>query len=278
MQHVADDTTEPKYHRLGDGRFTPGVGAQGAWRDDEQHMAPISGLLAQCIAEHDGRAPDSPPVRIARISYEILGFIPLLETTVQVRTIRPGRTIELVEATAAAGGRAVVRATAWRLATGDTTQVAGGAPDPMGAPASFPVTGYTDLWGGGYIRSLEMRRSIDSVPGLGRAWLRTPEPLVDGCPSGEVDPTAAYVALVDTANGIVTRASPREWMFPNVDLTVHLFRVPDPAWVGLSTRVVFGGDGIGLTSSDLFDVHGAVGRAEQILTVRPMPGAGHSPG
>ena len=41
--------------------------------------------------------------------------------------------------------------------------------------------------------------------------------------------TSAFVRLmgmVDTANGIVTRASPREWAFPNLDLNIDLLRLP----------------------------------------------------
>jgi len=41
--------------------------------------------------------------------------------------------------------------------------------------------------------------------------------------------------------------------------------------VGLDTTVVFGTGGVGLTSSTLHDVEGALGRCEQILTVRRLP-------
>ncbi len=59
-------------------------------------------------------------------------------------------------------------------------------------------------------------------------------------------------------------------MFPNTDLTVHLYRTPVGDWVGFDTSVSFGPTGVGLTSSILHDVEGPVGRAEQILTVRPL--------
>jgi hypothetical protein len=76
---------------------------------------------------------------------------------------------------------------------------------------------------------------------------------------------------VDTANGIAVRRSPREWMFPNVDLTIHLHRQPTGDWVGLDTTVIFGTGGHGLTSTVLHDVLGPVGQASQTLTVRPLP-------
>ena len=84
-------------------------------------------------------------------------------------------------------------------------------------------------------------------------------------------PVASYVRLVDIANGIATRVRPTELLYPNVDLTIHLLRTPDPSWVGLDTSVSFGSNGIGLTSTTLNDVRGPVGRAEQSLTVRHLP-------
>jgi hypothetical protein len=89
--------------------------------------------------------------------------------------------------------------------------------------------------------------------------------LVDG---EEVSTLARYVALVDTANGIGVRESPEEWLFPNVDLSIHLHRQPGEGPVGLDTTVVFGPDGRGVTSSVLHDGTGPVGQAAQMLTVR----------
>ncbi|MFF3227186.1 hypothetical protein ACFYV7_30615 [Nocardia suismassiliense] len=83
-------------------------------------------------------------------------------------------------------------------------------------------------------------------------------------------PLAGYIALTDTANGIAVRQSPDAWMFPNVDLTIHLYRQPTGRWVGLDTTVIFGPTGQGLTSTILHDVSGPIGQAQQVLTVRPQ--------
>ncbi len=253
------------YVALGDNRYAPTIHVQGAWRDDEQHMAPVGGLIAHAIERHDPR----PGLQIARISYDILGVMPARPSTVEVRTVRPGRTIELVEGTMSVDDRPVVRARAWRLATGDTSSVADLELEPMPGPEEFPAWTGMRLWPGGYIRSLEVRADPERRPGRGRVWLRSPNRLVDG---EEVSPTAAFLAYVDTANGIAVRVPPAQWAFPNVDLTVHLLRQPVAGWVGLSTHVSFGDNGIGLTSSVLHDVHGPIGTVEQILTIRPLQG------
>ena len=105
------------------------------------------------------------------------------------------------------------------------------------------------------------------APGRGRVWLRTQHPLVDGVPFSDV---ARLIGLVDTSNGVATRVKPGpgSYLFPNLDLQIHLYREPSGAWLGLQNSVSFGPDGIGLTSTVLHDTVGPFGRAEQILTIR----------
>lgn len=257
-----DAQSDAYYIALGDGRYAPTLHAQGAWREDEQHMAPVSGIVAHALERHEPREG----MQLARITYEILGMIPALPFEITCRTVRPGRTIELVEATMTCQGRAIVRATAWRLSVQETAEVQGGHQEPMPSPEDSEPWEGMKLWGGGYIASMEFRTVGDGVPGRGRAWMRPTKRLVDGEPASD---TSAFLGVVDTANGIATREHPDEWLFPNVDLTIHLFRTPAAGWAGFDTDVTFGATGVGLTSTTLHDVHGPVGRAEQILTVRP---------
>jgi hypothetical protein len=204
---------------------------------------------------------------VSRVAFDILGVIPAGPVEVSARVIRPGRTIELVEAELSAAGRVVVRATAWRLAVTDTTTIAGGdVPDLPGPEWGSPWEG-SELWQGGFIRSLQFRVLPGWQPGRGRVWLRTDVDLVDGEPSS---PLARFFGMIDTANGIAVRADPTTLLFPNTDLTVHLVREPVGPWLGLDTTVTFGADGVGLTASLLYDQGGPVGRAAQTLTLRPL--------
>ncbi len=250
------------YRPVETGLFQPTVHVQGAWQDTEQHMAPVSGLLTRALEQHDPR----PDLQLARIGFDILGMILAGPTQVRTRTLRPGRTIELVEAVASAGGRDVVRATAWRLQRQDTEQVVGVEAEPMPGPEQSPPWPGMSFWPGGYIASVEFRAAAPPRPGRARVWLRTPYDLVEGQESSDL---ARFVGLVDTANGIAVRQPPAEWLFPNTDLTIHLHRQPRGRWVGLDTRVSWGDTGLGLTSTRLHDEHGPVGVAAQSLTVRP---------
>lgn len=236
----------------------------GAWDTGTQHIAPALGLLAHAV-EADRAARRDDPALVSRLSYDILGTVPVAEVEVSVRLLRPGRTIELVEATLAHGGRAVVVLRAWLLEPRDTATFAGTGLDPIPGPEDHEPWDPTTIWPGGFIASVEVRRR-QVAPGRATVWVRTPVPLVEG---REVGRLAATVGLLDIANGMTVRADPQAVAFPNLDLTAHLVAAPQGAWVGLDTRVTFGADGLGLTHSVVHDETGPIGTSSQTLTVRP---------
>ncbi|AXL86969.1 thioesterase [Streptomyces sp. CB09001] len=260
-------TPDSYYERIDEHRYKPTRHAGGAWSSDEQHFSPLGGLIVHAVDRHlAGRA--GAGMSLSRISFDILGRPALDECEIRVETVRPGRTIELVEATALIADRSVARARAWLLADGDTSAVAGGGADRLAPPDTLARWPMETEWPGGYIASLDVRPLAPPRPGRTAAWISTGLDLVAG---ESASPLASYVALVDTANGIAVRQSPREWMFPNVDLTLHLHRAPRGRWTGLDTTVVFGPTGQGVTSTVLHDLDGPVGHAQQLLTVRPQP-------
>lgn len=248
------------YVRRGEHRFISTLHSQGAWQPGEQHLAPASGLL---LAEVERRLPGDKAV--SRASFDVLGVIQSGEFTIDVQVIRPGRTIELVEASMRHGERTSIRARIWRLASTDTARVQGIEWDALPAPADMQALSMSAIWDGGFVASLEVRQAADARPGRGRSWIRSPYPLV----AGEDDPpVAGFLKLVDTANGLAVRERPGDVFFANVDLTVHFIRQPEAGWVGFDTRVSFGPGGLGETLSVLSDIHGPVGTAAQSLTVR----------
>lgn len=265
------DTAGPEcsyFERIGAHRFAPTTHTGGAWATDEQHFSPLGGLIVHEMDQ--ARAPEQRSrLLMSRVSFDILGRISLEEFDIHVETIRPGRTIELVQATVTIAGRATVTARAWLLATQDTGIVAGGEPAMLPKPESLPSWPLTSVWPGGYIASLDTRPVGIPQPGRTTAWVSTTLDLVAG---EQVSALASYIALVDTANGIAVRQEPARWMFPNVDLTIHLYRQPEGRWTGLDTSVIFGHAGQGLTTTVLHDTYGPIGYAQQILTVRRQPG------
>ncbi|QYJ05105.1 thioesterase family protein [Nocardioides panacisoli] len=259
------------FERTGDHAFTATTATGGAWQVDEQHIAPAMGLLTHLV-EEDRRARGRDDLVLGRLGFDILGPVPVAPVETSVRTVRPGRSIELVEARMAHAGRDVLVLRAWLLQPRDTTAVAGPDPTPLPGPDAMAPWDPTTVWPGGFIASIEVRRA-QVAPGRATYWARTEVPLVDG----DVSPVARVAGLFDIANGMTVRENPAVVAFPNLDLTAHLHRVPTPGWLGFDTTVTFGADGLGLTSSVLHDLEGPFGVVNQTLTVRPSPSAPPSP-
>lgn len=252
------------FERLGPTTFRATEHVRGAWSVDTQHIAPALGLLVHVVErEHAERRSDL--LKISRLSYDILGTLPVEDVDIEIEVLRPGRTIELVQATLSHQGRAGVILRAWFLEPGDTASIAGSPLPRLPAPDDVEPWDVASVWPGDFIKSIEVRRATDE-PGRGIVWARTPLPLVA---DEHISRLASTIGLIDIANGMNSRASPFEVAFPNVDLTVHLLRHPRGAWVGLDTTVSFGPTGAGLTSSVLHDQWGPIGSLAQALTVRP---------
>ena len=260
LGHAGEACPDAYYVRRDASRFISTLHAQGAWQPGEQHLAPASGLV---LAEVERRLPSDKLV--SRAAFDVLGVIESGEFTIDVHMLRPGRSIELIEASMRHGERTSIRARIWRLAATDTASVQGNEWTPLPPPDAMPAFAMSSLWNGGYVKSLEARRAVDARPGRARSWIRSHLPLVDAQPD---PPTAGFVKLIDTANGLAVREDPGSVFYANVDLTVHFIRQPMSGWVGLDTRVNFGPTGLGETFSVLSDAHGPVGTAAQSLTVR----------
>ena len=249
--------------------YQPTKHAQGAWNEHEQHMAPATGLLT---AELKGYVPQEN-MRLARISLDILGLIPLDDFTVTTRCIRPGKTIELIEAVMSSRGRDAIIARAWRLMTQDTSEIAGLEDQKsVHKPEELPVWDEMSGWPGGFIESVRLVAEPGRRPGKGMVWITNDVEMVEGEPT---DDMVHLLGMVDTANGVVPRLglglTELEWMFPNTDLQIHMYRAPQGRWLGIDAVQQYGADGIGVSSAILHDTQGPFGRSEQILTIRPMP-------
>ncbi len=252
------------FRRIGARTFAASPSVEGAWNRTEQHIAPALGLIAHAVEDDLKRRRDDR-LKIGRLSFDILGTIPIGTVAIDVSVLRPGRTIELVEARMTYGDRPVVLARAWLMKTFDTAAVGGTSFADIPPPEMMEPWDMSSVWAGACIGAMEVRRELRE-PGRATAWIRTLTDLLDG---EATSATARTLAIADIANGIALRMSPDDVAFPNLDLTVHLFRSPAAGWLGMDTAVSFGPDGIGLTHSVLHDLDGAFGTVAQCLTVRP---------
>lgn len=257
-------STQWYFDQLDDLHFAPTIHVSGGWNPDEQHIAPVFGLLTHLVEQHRDRRRGAD-LAVGRLSFDILGVLPLAPFRVELQVLRPGRTIELVEARVISGERTAVVLRAWLMAGADTHSIMGNPFSNITALDATPAWNFSEVWPGGFVRSVEARR--DQVEaGKCSLWVKTPFSLLEGV---EVSPTARMMGLIDVANGATPRALPEDVAFPNLDLTAHLLRAPVGPWIGLDTSVGIGPGGIGITHSLIHDEMGFVGTASQSLTVRP---------
>lgn len=259
---------EPYYLPLdgpGGERFHATFSTTGPWFADAQHVGPPSALLIRALEGCDAR----PGTQLARITVEVLGPVPAGEVRVSAGVERPGRSVELLAAELVADGRAVLRARAWRIATGDTAAVAIGEAEPLPSPQDVrPRLGRPEGWLPGFIDTVEWRWIAGglSEPGPGAAWGRQRVPLVEG---EQPSPLQRLALVADSGNGVASPLDLRHWLFVNTELTLHLHRAPEGEWMGIDARTVVGPNGLGTVSGLLFDSRGHVGRSAQALVVRP---------
>lgn len=236
---------------------------EGAWVAEQMHVAPAMGLLTHAIeTDRDARRADRPV--LTRLSFDILGALPVGEVDVQVRVLRPGRTIELVEASLRHDGRAALVVRAWLQQPYDTSAIAWSPLRDIPGPEGLGPLDPADGWPGLFAQSLQAR-AVEVDAGTGRFWLRTDVPLVAG---EQISAVARAFTVIDVTNGMAPRVSSRVASYPNLDLTVHLFREPRDGWIGFDKTSAIGTGGVGITRSTLHDADGVFGTSEQILTVR----------
>lgn len=245
-------------------RFRPTSHVGGGWDPNEQHIAPAIGLLAHVI-ETDHATRRGAELRLSRLSTDILGTMPLEPVDVSVTLLRPGRTIELVEARLSHGGRDAVIARAWLTARYETRLIEGSPFPPLPPRSAMTRWPIEELWHGGFVRSTRIWRHEVSQ-GRVQFWLQGDVLLLAG---ESVSPAAHALRLIDVANGVAARVDPADVAFPNLDLTVNLFREPSGDSIGFDSAASFGPDGAGLTQNVLHDELGAFGAFSQSLTVRP---------
>jgi len=252
---------------------------QGPWDPGAQHAGPPAALIGREIERlGEGRmgGGEGPPAQVGRVTYEILRSVPIGRLRVQAELVRPGRRVELVAATLAdEDGEPLVRAQGWRLRADRVSfelpaRSEDRPPGPDEAtPEKFPNVGFET----GYHSVVEHRFARGSFTKLGPAtvWLRMGVPLL---PGEEPTPLQRVLVAADSGNGVSVTLDWRRYLFINVDLSVHLHRLPAGEWICLDAETYPEQSGIGMADTRLLDEAGQIGRAVQTLLVAKRERAG----
>ncbi len=252
------------YARGADGYLATEL-TRGPWDPGAQHAGPPAALVGRAIE----RLEDAEEFQIGRITFEIMRSIPIGPVSVEAKVVRPGRSVQLVEASLSSDDGELMRARAWRLrkakvdlpAEAIAVSVPPSGPE-QGSSGGFFPTGQEV----GYHTAMEWRSVSGGFlePGPATVWMRMLVPLVE---SEEPTPLQRTLVAADVGNGISAVLDWQRFLFINVDLTVHLERMPEGAWVCVDAVTLPQPNGVGTAESVLSDERGRIGRAAQTLLV-----------
>jgi hypothetical protein len=250
-------------YRVDGHRVVTSPDAAGPWDPRMQHGAAPAALVVWAAEA----IPTPQPMRIARVTIDLMRPVPVAPLTLQTEVLREGRKIQLCAVSLLAEGVVVVGATVLKIKTqalnlpSEVADVAVELPGPDQAReenvnfSSSPfVTGI----------SLRAARGRFGVPGPGAIWYRVDRPLVE---ASAVSQVMRAVVAADFCNGTSAALDFREWTFINADLTVNFARQPAGAWILLDAESWVGPDGAGIASARLADESGYFGRAIQSLVI-----------
>ena len=244
-------------------RFASTELTRGPWDPETQHAGPPAALLGREVE----RLEDAEEFQVARITFEILRAVPIAPLRVEARVVRPGRRVQLVEGSLSDQEGEVMRATAWRLRTAPVELPELPQPEPppgpeAAEPRDFVPTGQEV----GYHTAMEYRflEGAFREPGPAKVWMRMRHPLVGG---EQTSPLQRVLTAADSGNGVSATLDWRRFLFINVDLSVHLERMPAGEWVCLDAITLPQPNGVGIADTLLLDERGRIGRGLQSLLV-----------
>ena len=252
-------------------RFVSTELTRGPWDPDSQHAGPPAALVGRAVERLGGGrigGEGGPPAQVGRITYEVVRPVPIAPLRVSAEIVRPGRRVEMFEATLSdEEGEPLMRARGWRLRTEHVSFEAPPSREPPRGPdrgeqGEFFHTG----WDVGYHTAMEYRFVSGAFMEVGPAtvWMKMGVPLL---PGEEPTPLQRVLAAADSGNGVSASLDWSRYLFINVDLTVHLHRMPQGEWVCLDAITLPEPNGVGMADTRLLDERGRIGRGVQTLLV-----------
>lgn len=251
--------------------YVPTELAGSPWHPAMLHGGAPAGLLAHCLELEAAESGLHP----ARLSIDLLRPVPKAPLQVNIRPLRQGKRILLLEASLLAGDNLVALATALFVKP-MPVQLPEYAPR---ADATLPpVDGLADI----SFSEILFANSEKLPPGLhttvrlrpisrlqeqgsGQAWIELPVSVIEG---RENTPFMLAALVADFSNGVGQLSLGKNTGTINADILLQLSRLPQGNWIGLDCTTLMAESGIGQVVATLYDSAGRIGQVNQ--TVMPM--------
>lgn len=252
-------------YRLEGSRVVTGPVAGGPWDPKMQHGGAPSSLIV-AVAE---AVPAAVPMRVARLTVDLMRPIPVAPLEIRTEVLREGRKIQLCNVDLIADGKLAVRGTVLKIRRESYELPDSAENEPVTLPP--PAAGHLakgKITDNPFMACLSMSvvKGGFNKPGPGAVWFRVERPIIEGQAN-----SAAMRAVIaaDFCNGTSSVLDFRSWTFINGDLSVSLARDPVGDWVLLDAETWLGPDGSGIACAKLGDSEGYFGRAAQSILIEP---------
>ena len=229
---------EAFYLPLGENEFESTAATASPWDLAMQHGGPPSALLARAVE----RCETTGSLPIAQMTVDFLGGIPQGRIRTSAHVVKPGKRVELVEATMWANDKLTVRANAWCIRREDdvTSDVATPAPVSPPIPEPTPPRFFDEIsegWGYGNAIDWRFVKGAFNEPGPAAVWTRVKLPLVA---DEEISPVQRLLVVADSTNGLSSELSLADWLFIPPALSVTIQRAPQSEWLYLDVASTIG--------------------------------------
>ena len=204
-------------------RVTPSPYAAGPWDPTMQHGSAPSSLVAWAAEA----IPTPAPMRVARLTIDLMRPVPLTPLSIETEVLREGRKIQLSEVRLRAGDTLVVQGTVLKIRCEPELAPpaeACAAPIAVPGPDQSEPNDQTSA-SSAFVSGMSIRaaRGRFAKAGQNAIWYRVNRPLVEGA---AVSPVMRAVAASDFCNATGVVLDFRKWTFINADLTISLARQP----------------------------------------------------
>jgi Thioesterase-like superfamily len=239
--------------------------AAGPWSPDMQH----GGAPASLIAWAAERIPTREPMRVVRLTVDLLRPVPVAPLEIRTDVVREGRKIQLCAISLLNDGAEVVRASVLKVRDAEVVLPETAVEETILLPGPERGVEPDDLFGGGrnaFVGGLDLRvvKGGFRIPGPGAIWFRAHRPVIDG---EAISPLMRAVLTSDFCNGVSSVLDFRRWTFINADVSINLARQPIGDWILLDAQTWLGANGAGVAFAKLGDERGYFGRAVQSLVI-----------
>lgn len=251
-------------YQVSDRYALPSGSAAGPWDPGMQQGAAPAALVAWAAE----RIETDVPMRVARLTLNLLRPVPLAPLEIKSEIVRQGRKIQVASICLLATGIEVVRAGVLRVRVSDPAlphglcQVALDLPQPELSHELKSSQRIKSAFLEGV--SARLATGTERRPGPAAMWFRANQPIIAG---EGLSPVMRAAIAADFCNGVSSMLDAREWSFINGDVTLNLARLPVGDWILVNAETWLGSDGGGTAVARLGDTTGYFGCAAQSLII-----------